>query len=88
MLLIKANEVADYLKDYPNPSTNISYEISKTQDVKLFVYDIIGRKVSELVNKTQTSGFYTVNFDVSHLASGYTFISCKRKIYRLVKEWC
>ena len=60
-------------QNYPNPfnpSTNISYEIGKPQNVKLIVYDITGRKISELVNKRQTAGAYTINFDASHLASG------------------
>lgn len=60
-------------QNYPNPfnpTTTISYEVGKLQNVKLTVYDITGRKVSELVNSRQAAGFYNVNFDANHLASG------------------
>ncbi len=60
-------------QNYPNPfnpGTNISYELSSTQRVSLVVFDITGRKISELVNKRQTAGTYAVNFNAGNLASG------------------
>ena len=38
--------------------------------MKLAVYDILGREVSELVNERKEAGHYTVHFDGSGLASG------------------
>jgi hypothetical protein len=40
----------------------------------LIVYDILGRKVAELVNGFQQSGKYTVGFDASKLATGVLYI--------------
>lgn len=60
-------------QNYPNPfnpSTTIEYSITEPLLVKLKVYDILGNEVSELVNKTQTSGTYRYNFNASILTSG------------------
>lgn len=53
-----------------NPSTNISYSLKSGSFVKLIVYDLIGREVKTLVNKTQNDGAYSVVFDASNLPSG------------------
>ncbi len=53
-----------------NPSTNISYSVKSPGLVKLIVYDLIGREVKTLVNKTQNDGAYSVVFDASNLPSG------------------
>jgi phosphatidylserine/phosphatidylglycerophosphate/cardiolipin synthase-like enzyme len=65
-------------QNYPNPfnpTSTIVYNIAKTSDVKLKVYDIIGREVSELVNTQQQAGSYKITFDASKLASGIYFYS-------------
>lgn len=60
--------------NYPNPfnpTTKIRYEISEQVDVLLRVYDITGRYIQTLVNKSlQAPGQYTVTFDGAGLASG------------------
>ncbi len=53
-----------------NPSTNISYSLKSPGLVKLVVYDLIGREVKTLVNKSQIEGTYSVVFDASNLPSG------------------
>ncbi len=65
-------------QNYPNPfnpSTVIKYSIpsSVKSDVKLVVFDILGRKVATLVNGQQRAGSYEVHFDASHLTSGIYF---------------
>jgi photosystem II stability/assembly factor-like uncharacterized protein len=60
-------------QNYPNPfnpTTTIRYQVPGISDVKLTVYDILGREVSVLVNERQTPGTYQVKFDGSNLASG------------------
>ena len=60
-------------QNYPNPfnpSTKIEYAITETQDVKIEVFDTIGRKVATLVNDRLPAGFYNADFDGSGLASG------------------
>ncbi|MGE5364903.1 MAG: S8/S53 family peptidase [Bacteroidota bacterium] len=60
-------------QNYPNPFnpvTTISYGIPEKSSVKLEIYDILGRLVNTLVDKTQEAGFYTVGFSAGHLGSG------------------
>lgn len=60
-------------QNYPNPfnpTTNISFDVAKTGQVTLEVYDMLGRKVSTLVNGVRSIGSYTVSFDASSLSSG------------------
>jgi photosystem II stability/assembly factor-like uncharacterized protein len=66
---------SDYwlFQNYPNPFnpvTSISYSIPRTGNVKLVVFDVLGREVSTLVNEVKTPGTYTVNFNAVNLASG------------------
>jgi hypothetical protein len=61
------------LPNYPNPFnpfTMINYQLAKTGEVKLIVYDATGREIKTLVNKIQPAGQYRVSFDASGLASG------------------
>ncbi|MBS1904344.1 MAG: T9SS type A sorting domain-containing protein [Bacteroidetes bacterium] len=63
--------------NYPNPvqgETKIVYSLDGRMPVSLAVYDVLGRKVAEVVNTTQDAGSYTVNFDASKLTTGtYTY---------------
>ena len=58
-----------------NPSTVIKYSIADESSVKLLIYNSIGEKVSELINKTQSAGDYELKFDGSKLSSGIYFYS-------------
>ena len=60
-------------QNYPNPFnpvTNIAFSIPKAGNVKLIVYDMLGREVVALVNEFKQSGNYSVDFDASNLSSG------------------
>ena len=63
-------------QNYPNPfnpSTIISYQLPKSGEVKLIIYDAIGREVKTLVNEQQNAGSYQVEFDGSNFPSGVYF---------------
>ena len=63
-------------QNYPNPfnpKTKIKVEIAKLCNVKLIVYDILGREVAKLVNEKLKPGTYEVEFDGSKYASGVYF---------------
>ena len=63
-------------QNYPNPfnpSTVIKYSIPQGGFVQLFVYDLLGRKVSSLVNEEQSLGNYKIEFNAKNLSSGIYF---------------
>jgi hypothetical protein len=67
-------------QNYPNPfnpTTIITYSIPTNSDVRLTVYDILGRVVKVLVNEKKGPGVYTASLNGGQLASGVYF-------YRLV----
>jgi glycosidase len=66
----------DLAQNYPNPfnpTTVVSYQLPVASDVRLAVFDVLGREVSVLVNERKAPGSYEVRFDGSNLASGVYF---------------
>jgi hypothetical protein len=60
-------------QNYPNPfnpSTTIKYELPKTSEVRLSVFDMLGREVSVLVNERRDAGVHEVRFIASNFSSG------------------
>lgn len=53
-----------------NPNTVISFEIPSATDVKLEVFDLLGRRVAQLVDDKRNAGLHQVSFNASNLASG------------------
>ena len=63
-------------QNYPNPfnpTSNIKYQISKSSNVKLTVYDVLGHEVTTLVNGVYTPGTYNITFDASSYPTGIYF---------------
>lgn len=56
-----------------NPETGIRYQLPGTSDVRLTVYDMLGREVSVLVNERREAGVHEVRFNAAGLASGVYF---------------
>ncbi len=56
----------DISQNFPNPfnpTTTIKYQVPKSVDVTLNIYNILGQKVRTLVNKTMEPGYYKVVWD-------------------------
>ena len=67
-------------QNYPNPfnpSTKIDYNLPFDSKVSLEVYNIIGNRIAQLVNKEQLAGYYSVDFNLSsfnrEISSGVYF---------------
>jgi hypothetical protein len=70
-------------QNYPNPfnpNTKIKYDVTangkgQTADVKLIIYDVLGKTISVLVNEHQKPGKYEVDFKGNEFSSGIYFYS-------------
>lgn len=64
------------LQNYPNPfnpSTIVKYDVPRYSHLKIVVYDLLGRKIETLVDKSEQAGHHSVRFDGSRLAGGVYF---------------
>ena len=62
---------------FPSPATysaTIMYTLKINQTINIWVYDIMGRKIKELINTHQQSGTYQLTLDVSELTEGIYFL--------------
>ncbi len=76
-------------QNYPNPfnnSTVIEYEIPKESDVRIAIYDGLGKLVDTLVNQHQTSGVYRLQFDAKSLSSGVYYYRMNAGAYQETKQ--
>ncbi|RPI19191.1 MAG: T9SS C-terminal target domain-containing protein [Ignavibacteriae bacterium] len=68
-----------YLRqNYPNPfnsSSIIEFEISKSSNVSIIIFDILGREIGQLFNQKINPGVYKVQLDANDIASGTYFYS-------------
>ena len=61
-------------QNYPNPfnpTTTIAYDLPQDSDVRIRVFDVLGRLVTTLVDGEKRAGRHKVEFDASQLASGF-----------------
>jgi hypothetical protein len=59
--------------NYPNPfnpTTTIAFNLPKTSEVSLKVFNLIGEEVATLLSASLLSGTHSAEWDASHLASG------------------
>lgn len=69
-------ESVELLQNYPNPfnsNTVIRYQLPKTRDVRLEVYDMLGRKVAVLVDEVQQPGSHLIIWNATNVPSGTYF---------------
>jgi len=76
-------------QNYPNPfnpGTVIEFDIPAKSNVKLIVYDVLGREVAVLVDEELPAGRYKVRFDGRGLSSGVYFYELRAGKFRDVKK--
>ena len=70
---LRVPEDFEWMAPYPNPvrdTTTIVYRIAEGTQVRLELFDLLGRKVSTLIDRHHFPDSYTVTLDVSALAAG------------------
>ena len=76
-------------QNYPNPFnpvTTISYSVPKAGNVRIALFDLLGREVAVLLNEFRTPGSYNVEFNASELSSGVYFYRMEAGYFRDVKK--
>jgi hypothetical protein len=76
-------------QNYPNPFnpvTNINFNLPKAGNVKLVVFDALGKQVADLVNGQYNAGSYKVDFNASFLSSGMYFYKIETEGFTDVKK--
>lgn len=60
-------------QNYPNPfnsNTIIKFVVKERSFIKISLYDIIGKKIKDLISKEMDCGIYSLNLNVDQFASG------------------
>ncbi|MBX2820281.1 MAG: T9SS type A sorting domain-containing protein [Rhodothermaceae bacterium] len=68
--------VLGFDQNFPNPfinRTTLRYSLPKTMQVRLTVYDLLGREISVLTEGSQEAGIYTTEFNGTNLPAGIYF---------------
>ncbi len=76
-------------QNYPNPfnpSTIINYQLSIISFVTLKVFDLQGKEVQTLVNKKQSAGSYSAEFNGANFSSGIYFYTIQTENYKETKK--
>ncbi len=75
-------------QNYPNPfnpRTVISFNLPKSAFTSLNVYNVLGEKVTTIVDKWLNNGSYKIEFDAADLTSGIYYYVLKSKNHQEIK---
>lgn len=73
---VPSPERFELLQNFPNPfnpSTVVGYRVATASEVRLVLYDLLGREVRVLVHERKSPGTYNLRVDAEGLASGVYF---------------
>lgn len=76
-------------QNYPNPfnpTTKISYSIPQDLKVNVSIFEVLGSKITTLVDEDQKTGYYEVEFDAKDLSSGIYFYQLNAGNYSQAKK--
>ena len=84
----------DLHQNYPNPfnpSTNIKFDLAENSHVSITIFNLVGQKVSTLVNRSLDSGSYTITWNGldnngNQLPSGMYFYEMRTPSYQSIKK--
>lgn len=69
-----------------NPVTKVNYGVLKASNVKITVFDMLGREIASLVNEYQTAGNYFATFDATKYSSGIYYYKIEAGDFVEVKK--
>ncbi len=74
---------------YPNPfarQTTVGFALPEVADVRVVVYDVLGREVAVLVDESLEAGRHTASFEAAGLASGVYLVRMVAGSYAQVQR--
>ncbi|HWA07089.1 MAG TPA: YCF48-related protein [Ignavibacteria bacterium] len=77
-------------QNYPNPFNNVTvikFQITASDNYRLEIFDMLGRKVTELLNQSLKPGKYKIRFTGDNLASGNYFYRLSSGKYTQTKKF-
>ena len=76
-------------QNYPNPfnsTTMIHYQLPEPAHVIIKIMNSLGKEVATLVNRSQNSGVYTIQWQANNQASGIYFISIEAGSFSQIRK--
>ncbi|MGH7596295.1 MAG: T9SS type A sorting domain-containing protein [bacterium] len=76
-------------QNYPNPfnpTTKIAFDLPKSEQVTLSVYNLLSRKVETLVDQRMAPGAYEVTFNAARLPSGIYYYTIEAGKFKTTKK--
>ncbi len=76
-------------QNYPNPfnpSTTIEFNLETTEQVRITVYNMLGQKLSTIVNERLSAGSYKASFEAGDLQSGIFFYTIEAGTFRETRK--
>ena len=74
---------------YPNPLRNqaqLEYALPEEADISIVVYDMLGRRVAQLVDGKRKTGVHQARVDASRLASGKYFVRMRADAFQQTRQ--
>lgn len=74
----------DLNQNYPNPfnpSTNIKFDIPRSDLVRISVFNMLGKEIAVLVNEELNAGFYEVKWNAESFSSGIYIVKMESNSY-------
>jgi hypothetical protein len=76
-------------QNYPNPfnpSTEISFSLPQATHVTIEIFNVMGQRMSTLIDQNKEAGTHTVNWDGSNVASGVYFYRLTTPEFMMTKK--
>ncbi len=87
--LMELPEQVVLAQNYPNPfnpATSVTFSLPATMEVRLAVYDALGREVATLIDGVRSAGSHSVQLDAGGWASGVYFYTLQTEAITVSKH--
>ncbi len=77
------------MQNYPNPfnpSTMITFQLNKSSNITLLVYNMLGQKIASVADGYFSSGTHTINWNAARYSSGIYYCELRTPTQRFIKK--